>query len=176
LICGNSDARVGAEGRQAWPSVLPELIRTFGHNSSQHPAEGQPSVPSLVREQRQVLVTSNDRRSTLFHDADYTSDAVISVPAIWYSIWYRYKEMAVAITASEARRALFPLIEQVNDDRAPIEITSKRGNAVLMSADDYAAWQETAYLFRSPANARRLLGAAEAAERGETAEHQLDRA
>ncbi|HEV3035482.1 MAG TPA: type II toxin-antitoxin system prevent-host-death family antitoxin [Solirubrobacteraceae bacterium] len=86
------------------------------------------------------------------------------------------KEMGVAITASEARRALFPLIQQVNDDRAPIEITSKRGNAVLMSADDYAAWQETAYLFRSPANARRLLDAAEAAERGETAEHQLDRA
>jgi len=86
------------------------------------------------------------------------------------------KEVSVAITASEARRALFPLIERVNDDRAPIEITSKRGNAVLMSADDYAAWQETAYLFRSPANARRLLDAAEAAERGETAEQQLDRA
>ncbi len=72
----------------------------------------------------------------------------------------------MAITASEARRLLFPLIEKVNDDRAPIEITSKRGNAVLMSADEYAAWQETAYLFRSPANARRLLDAAEAAHRG----------
>ena len=35
-----------------------------------------------------------------------------------------------------------------------------------------AAWQETAYLFRSSANARRLL---EAAERGETAERRLDR-
>lgn len=86
------------------------------------------------------------------------------------------KGFAVAITASEARQRLFPLIEQVNDDRAPIEITSKRGNAVLMSAKDYAAWQETAYLFRSPANARRLLDAADAAERGETTEHQLDRA
>ncbi len=38
-----------------------------------------------------------------------------------------------------------------------------------------AAWQETAYLFRSPANVRRLLDAAEAAERGETAERHLDR-
>jgi hypothetical protein len=38
-----------------------------------------------------------------------------------------------------------------------------------------AAWQETAYLFRSPANARRLLDAAEAAGRGETAERHLDR-
>jgi hypothetical protein len=38
-----------------------------------------------------------------------------------------------------------------------------------------AAWQETAYLFRSPANASRLLDAAEAAKRRETAERQLDR-
>jgi hypothetical protein len=38
-----------------------------------------------------------------------------------------------------------------------------------------AARQETAYLFRSPANARRLLDAAEAAGRGETAERHLDR-
>ena len=56
----------------------------------------------------------------------------------------RTKGEVVAITASEARRALFPLIEKVNDDRSAIEITSKRGNAVLMSAEDYAAWQETA--------------------------------
>jgi antitoxin YefM len=81
----------------------------------------------------------------------------------------------VAITASEARRMLFPLIEKVNDDRSAIEITSKRGNAVLISAEDYAAWQETAYLFRSPANARRLLDAADAAERGEFSEQILDR-
>jgi antitoxin YefM len=81
----------------------------------------------------------------------------------------------MAITASEARRRLFPLIEKVNDERVAIEITSTRGNAVLMSADEYAAWQETAHLFRSPANARRLLDAAEAVARGETAEHPLDR-
>ncbi len=39
----------------------------------------------------------------------------------------------------------------------------------------YGAWQETAYLFRSPANARRLLDAADAAKRGRTAERRLDR-
>lgn len=81
----------------------------------------------------------------------------------------------MSITASEARKRLFPLIEQVNDDRAPIEISSKRGNAVLMSAEDYTAWQETAYLFRSPANARRLLDAMEAVDRGEGVERELDR-
>ncbi|OYN90524.1 type II toxin-antitoxin system Phd/YefM family antitoxin [Parenemella sanctibonifatiensis] len=79
------------------------------------------------------------------------------------------------ITASEARSRLFPLIEQVNDDRSAVEITSKRGNAVLMSADDYSAWQETAYLFRSPANARRLLDAMAAVENGEAVPRDLDR-
>lgn len=65
----------------------------------------------------------------------------------------------MSITASEARRRLFPLIDQVNDDRVVVEIVSQRGSAVLMSADDYAALQETAYLLRSPENARRLLEA-----------------
>ncbi|MDX6238601.1 MAG: antitoxin YefM [Kribbellaceae bacterium] len=79
----------------------------------------------------------------------------------------------MAITASEARKKLFPLIQQVNDNREGIEITSKNGNAVLMAAEDYAAWQETAYLFASPANARRLLDSYEAAKRGEFTEHDL---
>ncbi len=82
----------------------------------------------------------------------------------------------MAISASEARKTLFPLIQKVNDDRESIEITSKAGNAVLMAADEYAAWQETAYLFRSPANGRRLLDAAEAAHSGQFIEHQLDQA
>lgn len=63
----------------------------------------------------------------------------------------------MAITASDARGNLVSLIEQVNDARTPIEITSRRGNAVLMSRDDYDALEETAHLLRSPANARRLL-------------------
>jgi len=37
-----------------------------------------------------------------------------------------------------------------------VTITSKAGNAVLMSADEYAALEETAHLLRSPANAERL--------------------
>ena len=59
----------------------------------------------------------------------------------------------MSITASEARRNLFPLIEKVNEDRTVVEIVSRRGNAVLMAAEDYAALEETAYLLRSPENA-----------------------
>jgi antitoxin YefM len=81
----------------------------------------------------------------------------------------------VAITASEARKNLFPLIEKVNDDHAPIEITSKRGDAILMSVDDYRALEETAYLLRSPANVRRLLESLSAAQSGSARERELDR-
>lgn len=81
--------------------------------------------------------------------------------------------MIVSITASEARKNLFPLIEQVNDDRVPVEITSKRGNAVLMSRTEYEALEETAHLLRSSANARRLLESLTQAQRGEYAEHEL---
>lgn len=79
----------------------------------------------------------------------------------------------MAITASEARKHLFPLIERVNDDRQPVEITSKRGDAVLMSRVDYEALQETAYLLRAPANARRLLDSLAQARAGEREAHDL---
>ena len=79
----------------------------------------------------------------------------------------------MAMTASEARKHLFPLIEQVNNDRRPIEITSKRGDAVLMSRADYEALEETAYLLRSPVNARRLLESLQQARKGERHPHDL---
>jgi antitoxin YefM len=74
---------------------------------------------------------------------------------------FLYKEVVqpMTISASEARQRLFPLLEQVNTDHEPVRITSKAGDAVLMSASDYDSWQETVYLLRSPENARRLMEA-----------------
>lgn len=79
----------------------------------------------------------------------------------------------MAITASEARSDLFGLIERVNLDQNEVEITSKKGSAVLMSKDEYDALIETAYLLRSPKNVRRLFSALESARAGEVAEHEL---
>lgn len=72
----------------------------------------------------------------------------------------------MAITATEARKRLFPLIKQVNDDRAPVEIISNHGRAYLVAADDYESMAETDYLLRSPANATRLMTAADEVRRG----------
>ena len=81
----------------------------------------------------------------------------------------------MAITASEARKNLFPLIEQVNNDRTPVEIMSKHGAAVLISLADYEALEETAHLLRAPANARRLLESLAQPQQGEREEHPLSR-
>lgn len=79
----------------------------------------------------------------------------------------------MAITASEARRDLFGLIERVNLDHTEVEIMSKRGSAVLMSKEEYDSLVETSYLLRSPKNATRLLAALESAREGQAVERGL---
>lgn len=81
----------------------------------------------------------------------------------------------MVITASEARKNLFPLIEQVNEDHSHVEITSRRGDAVLMSRAEYDALEETAYLLRVPANARHLLESLQQARTGSAEPHDLVR-
>jgi len=78
-----------------------------------------------------------------------------------------------AISATEARKALFGLIRQVNDDHTAVEVVSKHGNAVIISKADYDAMAETTYLLRNPANAERLLASIERARRGEFEHHDV---
>ena len=78
-----------------------------------------------------------------------------------------------AITATEARKTLFGLIQQVNDDHASVEVVSRHGNAVIMSKDDYDALTETAYLLRNAVGAQRLLASIERARRGEFEQRDL---
>lgn len=79
----------------------------------------------------------------------------------------------MAITASEARKHLFPLIEQVNDDQEPVEIVSRKGTAYLVSEAQYRSLTETAHLLRSPANAERLMRSIAQVEGGGAVPHDL---
>lgn len=54
------------------------------------------------------------------------------------------------ITATEARKLLYKLIDDVSESHEPIQITGKRGNAVLIAEDDWRAVQETLYLTSIP--------------------------
>ncbi|MEA1989047.1 MAG: type II toxin-antitoxin system Phd/YefM family antitoxin [Pseudomonadota bacterium] len=47
------------------------------------------------------------------------------------------------LNSTEARSNLYGLIAQVNDSHQPITITGKKGNAVLISEDDWSAINET---------------------------------
>ncbi|MCA9838716.1 MAG: type II toxin-antitoxin system prevent-host-death family antitoxin [Trueperaceae bacterium] len=59
-----------------------------------------------------------------------------------------------------ARKNLANAIDNVVDDHTPLIITKGSDKAVvMMSLEDWNAWQETMYLLRNPANAERLLTA-----------------
>jgi prevent-host-death family protein len=54
------------------------------------------------------------------------------------------------LTASEARANLYRLIDQTVESHEPITISGKRNSAVLLSAEDWSAIQETLYLLAVP--------------------------
>ena len=54
------------------------------------------------------------------------------------------------ISATQARNKLYSLIDQANESHIPIQITGKRGNAVLISEDDWRAISETIHLSMIP--------------------------
>lgn len=69
---------------------------------------------------------------------------------------------------SESRKNYAEVLNSVVDDREEVVITRAGHEPVVMvSLDDYESLRETAYLLRSPANARRLLSAIERLEEGE---------
>jgi antitoxin YefM len=55
-----------------------------------------------------------------------------------------------ALTASDARANLYRLIDEAAQSHEPIMISGKRSNAVLLSAEDWGAIQETLYLLAVP--------------------------
>ena len=54
------------------------------------------------------------------------------------------------LSVSEARANLYRLIDEAAESHAPIRITGKRNSAFLVSAEDWAAIQETIHLLSVP--------------------------
>jgi antitoxin YefM len=68
-----------------------------------------------------------------------------------------------AVTYTSVRNNFARMLDKVNDDHEPVLITRQRGKpAVLMSLEDFNAYEETAYLLSSPRNAARLRRAVRA--------------
>jgi antitoxin YefM len=79
----------------------------------------------------------------------------------------------MAITATEARKRLFPLIEEVNNDQAPVEILSKGGTAFLVPQAQWESIQETLWIMSQPKLMRRLRDSMAQVEAGQVHEHDL---
>ena len=81
----------------------------------------------------------------------------------------------MSVTASQARRRLLSLIEQVNDDQEAIEIVSQKGTAYLVPEHEYRSLRETAYLLAPPVNAERLRHSLTEVRGGPVVDHELSR-
>ena len=78
------------------------------------------------------------------------------------------------ISYTAARNNLAKIVDGVHDNHEPILITRQKGpSVVLMSLEDFNACEETAYLLRSPENARRLILARDESGRGHIQKRSL---
>ena len=79
-----------------------------------------------------------------------------------------------AITYSAARANLASTMDRVcNDHEALIITRNGEQSVVMLSLEDFNSLEETAYLLRTPANAKRLLAAATQLNAGKGVEHKL---
>jgi prevent-host-death family protein len=67
------------------------------------------------------------------------------------------EDVMTTISITEARARLYKLVDQTVSDSNPILITGKRGNAVLVSEDDWRAIQETLHLLSIPGMRESIL-------------------
>jgi len=69
------------------------------------------------------------------------------------------------ITATSARSDLYRIIDSAHASHEPVQITGKRGNAVLVAEEDWRAIQETLYLLGIPGMRESIVeGMAESVE------------
>jgi antitoxin YefM len=54
------------------------------------------------------------------------------------------------LTATQARKRLYSLVDEVKESHEPVQIVGKRNSAVLVSEEDWRAIQETLYLTSIP--------------------------
>lgn len=79
-----------------------------------------------------------------------------------------------ALSFSDVRANFKAVMERVVADKAPITITRRKAESVVMvSESEWASIEETLHLLSSPKNAERLLGAVRGLEAGGGEEHEL---
>lgn len=78
------------------------------------------------------------------------------------------------VTYSDLRKNLANVLDGVINDHSPVLVTRQNNQtAVLISLDDFNAYEETAHLLKSPANAKRLRDSITQIETSRVYNHEL---
>ena len=78
------------------------------------------------------------------------------------------------VTYSDLRKNLATVLDGVIDDHAPVLVTRQNNQtAVLISLDDFNAYEETAHLLKNSVNAKRLRDSIAQIEAGKTINREL---
>jgi len=78
------------------------------------------------------------------------------------------------VSYTELRQNLKRHLDKVCDDRAPLVVTRRNAEpVVVLSLTEYKALEETLHLLGNPANAERLLKSIAQAEAGQLVEHEI---
>jgi antitoxin YefM len=88
---------------------------------------------------------------------------------------YRRREIAMDhVSYTELRQNLKKHLDKVCDDRAPLVVTRRKAEpVVVLSLIEYESLEETLHLLSSPANAERLLRSIAQAEAAQLVEHDI---
>ncbi len=79
-----------------------------------------------------------------------------------------------AMTTQQASHDLDRLIDRVIANVQPTILCNDKGNkAILISLDEFSAWQETLYLLSNPFNAKHLFNSIQSAKIGKVIERDL---
>jgi antitoxin YefM len=120
-----------------------------------------------------IDIIPNDMASCIFRVPIFERKITILL-TIKHPVHYHVHIMK-SKTYTEAREKLAELIETVCEDHEPCIITKRRDKAVvMMSLEDFDSLKETAYLLKSPKNARRLLESIRELEEGRGATRELE--
>jgi antitoxin YefM len=152
-ILGGRNLLINARPSAGLSSTGSPMRRSLAH----------PTINATQKVATQVLAwIERDMRSGESRPGRSSSDIVLK------SVHVRsVAQLMKSITYTAARNQLAKAITQVNEDHAQLLITRQKGApAVLMSLEDFHSWEETAYLLRSPENARRLESAIKQLEAG----------
>ena len=137
----------------AFPEIGPSCHPA--HNFSTSAGRTEQAGPER-RSRRPPLITNSEQPPRVSRNHTLTKPFLDSIMSSMNAISY-----------TAARENLASTMDRVCSDHTPVIITRNRDQSVVMlSLEDFEALEETAYLMRSPANAKRLFEAIHALDSG----------